>query len=192
MSTHNIEVHDKIREFPWILVSLSCRRISLALKNEFELAMVNEPSVFELLMFDCMYVYPGPNWPVAFTFTFNNHKSRSTVHFRYESQNILHTTWNSKLITCTGNTCLRSNTAYTYKYYKAKATGQFGRPVQSNFTSMCGIKPEYSFSLNMLWNNYSRQHLKIFFVFFQKIGFGISGKIVSKFTRNDKSNFRRK
>ena len=28
-------------------------RISKGLKNEFELAMVNEPSVFELLRFDC-------------------------------------------------------------------------------------------------------------------------------------------
>ena len=41
MSTHNIQFHDKIR-------------ISLGLKNEFELAMVNEPSVFELLRFDCI------------------------------------------------------------------------------------------------------------------------------------------
>ena len=29
-------------------------RISYGLKNEFELAVVNEPSVFELLRFDCI------------------------------------------------------------------------------------------------------------------------------------------
>ena len=40
MSTHNI------------------RRISQELKNEFELAMVNEPSVFELLRYDC--ILKGP------------------------------------------------------------------------------------------------------------------------------------
>ena len=32
-------------------------RISQGLKNEFELSMVNEPSVFELLRFDCILVF---------------------------------------------------------------------------------------------------------------------------------------
>ena len=32
-------------------------RLSLGLKNKFELAMVNEPSVFELLRFDCSVLY---------------------------------------------------------------------------------------------------------------------------------------
>ena len=55
MSTHNIQFHDKIRKFPFIFVFLrAIRKISLGLKNEFELAMVNEPSVFELLRFYCI------------------------------------------------------------------------------------------------------------------------------------------
>ena len=29
-------------------------------KTDFELAMVNEPSVFELLRFDCTYIWRGP------------------------------------------------------------------------------------------------------------------------------------
>ena len=37
------------------MFSSASGRISQGLKNEFELAMVNEPSVFELLSFDCMY-----------------------------------------------------------------------------------------------------------------------------------------
>ena len=53
MSTHNIQFHDKIRKFPKIFVFLSCRKNFVGAKNEFELAIVNEPSVFELLRFDC-------------------------------------------------------------------------------------------------------------------------------------------
>ena len=34
---------------------------SLGLKNEFEKAVVNEPSVFELLKFYCISVYIGPS-----------------------------------------------------------------------------------------------------------------------------------
>ena len=40
MSTHNIQFHHKIRKFPKYLFSGGT-------KNEFELAIVNEPSVFE-------------------------------------------------------------------------------------------------------------------------------------------------
>ena len=50
MSTHNIHFHDKIRKFPY-LFSLAIGRISYRLKNVFELAVVNEPSVFVLLRF---------------------------------------------------------------------------------------------------------------------------------------------
>ena len=54
MSTHNIQFHDKIRKLPEIFVFLSYRKNFLRLKNEFELAMVNEPSVFEPSRFDCI------------------------------------------------------------------------------------------------------------------------------------------
>ena len=49
MSTHNIQLHDKIRIFFKYLFSKAIRRISQGLKNEFELAIVNEPSGFEPL-----------------------------------------------------------------------------------------------------------------------------------------------
>ena len=52
MSTHIIQFHDKIRKFPYIFVFLGYRK-KKGLKNEFELAMVDEPSRFELLRFDC-------------------------------------------------------------------------------------------------------------------------------------------
>ena len=46
MSTHNIQFLDKM-----IKISL----------NEFKLAMVNEPSMFELSRFDCIYLHiPQP------------------------------------------------------------------------------------------------------------------------------------
>ena len=50
MNTYNIQFHDKIRKFPELLVFL---------KNfvEFELTMVNEPSVFEPSRFDCRYLF---------------------------------------------------------------------------------------------------------------------------------------
>ena len=48
MSIHNIQFHDKIRKkFLQYLFSWAIRRISLGLKIEFELAMVNERSVFD-------------------------------------------------------------------------------------------------------------------------------------------------
>ena len=52
MSTHNIKFHDYLRQFPYIFVFFSYRKNFAGTKNEFELAMVNEPSVFELLRFD--------------------------------------------------------------------------------------------------------------------------------------------
>ena len=54
MSTHNIQFRDKIRKFLQVFVFLSCWKNLVGTKNEFELAMVNEPSVFELSRFDCM------------------------------------------------------------------------------------------------------------------------------------------
>ena len=54
MNTHNIQFQDKIRKFFLVFVFLSCRKNFVGTKNEFELTMVNEPSVFELLMFDCI------------------------------------------------------------------------------------------------------------------------------------------
>ena len=53
MSTHSIQFHDKIRKFPNYLFSWAIGRILWGLQTEFESAMVNEPSVFELLKFDC-------------------------------------------------------------------------------------------------------------------------------------------
>ena len=53
MSTHNIQFH-KIRKNPKIFVFLRYRKNFVGTKNEFELAMVNEPSVFELSRFDCI------------------------------------------------------------------------------------------------------------------------------------------
>ena len=43
----------KLENFLKYFFSGAIGRISQGLKNEFELAMVNEPSVFELLRFDC-------------------------------------------------------------------------------------------------------------------------------------------
>ena len=50
MSTHNIQFHDKIRKF---FLNICFLELS-ELKNEFESAMVNQPSVFELSRLDCM------------------------------------------------------------------------------------------------------------------------------------------
>ena len=52
-----------------------------------------------------------PNWPVALTFTFNIHKDTSTVHFRHDSQNTLHSMWINTLLTLQINTCLCSKIA---------------------------------------------------------------------------------
>ena len=51
MSTHNIQFHDKKKSLNICFLELSeeFRRD----KNEFELAMVNEPSMFESSRFDC-------------------------------------------------------------------------------------------------------------------------------------------
>ena len=54
MSTHYIQIHDRIRKnylnICFLMQSEEFRRDS---KNEFKLVMVNEPSVFEQLRFDC-------------------------------------------------------------------------------------------------------------------------------------------
>ena len=47
MSMHNLQFHDKIK------ISLNVCFLEQGLKNEFGLIMVNKPSVFELLRFDC-------------------------------------------------------------------------------------------------------------------------------------------
>ena len=57
MSPHNIQFHDKIKKNTKILVFLSYRKNFVGLKNEFEIAVVNEPSVFELLRFDCIILF---------------------------------------------------------------------------------------------------------------------------------------
>ena len=44
--------HNTIRKFPWAV-----KRITYVLKNEFELAMVNKPSVFESLKFYWTYFF---------------------------------------------------------------------------------------------------------------------------------------
>ena len=58
MSTHNIQFYDIIRKksinICFLKLSEEFRRDS---KNEFELAMVNEPLVFVLLRFDCTCFY---------------------------------------------------------------------------------------------------------------------------------------
>ena len=53
MSTHNIQFLDKIRKYPCTFVFMTYRKNFVGTKNVFELAMVNEPSVFELLRFKC-------------------------------------------------------------------------------------------------------------------------------------------
>ena len=52
MSTHNIQFYDKISlNICFLQVAEEFRWDS---KNEFELAMANEPLVFKLLRFDCI------------------------------------------------------------------------------------------------------------------------------------------
>ena len=55
MSTHNIYFMIKYENCLKISInnSLAIKRISKRLKNEFKLAMVNKPTVFELLRFYC-------------------------------------------------------------------------------------------------------------------------------------------
>ena len=56
MSTNNIQFHDEARKKSlYTFFFRTIGRISLGLKNEFEIEMVNEPSVFELLRFDCSW-----------------------------------------------------------------------------------------------------------------------------------------
>ena len=55
MSTHNIQFCDEIKKKnPTFFYFVAIGRTSQGLKNEFELAMINEPSVFELLKFNCI------------------------------------------------------------------------------------------------------------------------------------------
>ena len=58
MSAHNIQFLDKIKKkhFPKYLFSGAIGRISYGLQNEFELAMINEPSVFESSRFYCSWI----------------------------------------------------------------------------------------------------------------------------------------
>ena len=56
MSTNNIQFHDKTRTFSLIFVFMSYLKNFVGTQKEFELAMVNKPSVFELLRFDCIYL----------------------------------------------------------------------------------------------------------------------------------------
>ena len=53
MSKHNIQFHDELKEIPIYLFSWAIGRICRDSKNQFKLAIVNEPSVFELLRFHC-------------------------------------------------------------------------------------------------------------------------------------------
>ena len=52
MSPENIQFHDKIRKFLKFFVFLSYRKNFVGTQNEFELAMRNDPSMFELLRFE--------------------------------------------------------------------------------------------------------------------------------------------
>ena len=52
------QFHDKNEKISLYICFLSCRKkIRRDSKNEFELTMVNEPSVFELTRFDCISFY---------------------------------------------------------------------------------------------------------------------------------------
>ena len=57
MSTHNIQFRDKIRKFPLVFVFWSFWKNFVVTQNEFELVMLNKPSVFELLRFNCIEKY---------------------------------------------------------------------------------------------------------------------------------------
>ena len=57
MSTHNIPFYNKkAKSPPEYSKSAAMGVFSWGLKNEFEKAMVNEPSVFEPLKFYCIFV----------------------------------------------------------------------------------------------------------------------------------------
>ena len=55
MSTHNIQLHDRVRKFHqnFNICFLKLSEEFAGTKTEFESAMVNEPSMFELLRFTC-------------------------------------------------------------------------------------------------------------------------------------------
>ena len=55
MSAHNIPFSTSNRKSPYIILNLEGMGFSKGLKNEFETAMVNEPSVFEPLKFYCIF-----------------------------------------------------------------------------------------------------------------------------------------
>ena len=54
MSTFNIQFYGKIRKFPTIFVFLSYRKNFVGTQKRVRITMVNEPSRFEVLRFDCM------------------------------------------------------------------------------------------------------------------------------------------
>ena len=54
MSTYNIQCHDKTRKNPLNICFLELSEEFHRDSKKFELAMVNEPSLFELLRFDCI------------------------------------------------------------------------------------------------------------------------------------------
>ena len=57
MSTQNIQFHNKLRKFPKVLDFLSYRKKLIRIQNVFELDMVNEPWMIELLRFGCTFFY---------------------------------------------------------------------------------------------------------------------------------------
>ena len=64
MNTHNIQFHDTIRKCPlmfffffvfFLFFFVSYRKNFVGSSKEFKLAMVNNPSMFELLRFNCIF-----------------------------------------------------------------------------------------------------------------------------------------
>ena len=69
MSTHNIPFPNIKRKSSYITPYLQLWDFSKALKNEFETAIVNEPSVFEPLKLYCIVMYISDTFfPLKFTF----------------------------------------------------------------------------------------------------------------------------
>ena len=56
MSAHSKQFHDKIRVSLDICFLKLSEKNQMGLQNKFELALVNESSVFELLWFDCKFI----------------------------------------------------------------------------------------------------------------------------------------
>ena len=71
MSTHNIPFSIQTRKSPLNIPNLQLWDFSNGLKNGFETAVVNEPSVFEPLKFYC--INPSHKWNAAYStlFAFN-------------------------------------------------------------------------------------------------------------------------